>query len=300
MKRQQSYASNQVALTPSPRTAPVAHVSNEQLKRIESMHNFANKKTMDEMKKCVFQNPTALREIVTVGYFGGKVSYEFFRTFNNVCSVYVKMIIACGANLNELSPRDKKMLMEKNSALVNRYKAALFLDDDESCFSKGIECYAKSGDRPELEDLSDRLKSLELQGQKPVISHKAFYPANLSPEDEARQLELSRKMKLWPRDTPDGPIDEVQSTLMRLMLASSPDFLDLERPDLVAKAQLKFVTHLQGYLKSKYGNEEARKRFADALMLSAYAREANDIIERAMNAPQMVVQQPEVTQWQYC
>ena len=91
-------------------------------------------------------------------------------------------------------------------------------------------------------------------------------------------------------------IDDVQSTLMRLVIASSPDFIELERPDLVAKAQLKYATLLQSYLKSKYGLDEARRRFGAGLMIIAHAREANEVIEKRLNEEEVT----EIANWEYC
>jgi len=47
------------------------------------------------------------------------------------------------------------------------------------------------------------------------------------------------KIRSWPRDGPSTPIDDIQMTLMKLIIGFSTDFVELERKDLAEAAQLK-------------------------------------------------------------
>ena len=248
---------------------PIMPVTNEELAKVKQINKFVNGKAYEAFKSKVFGDPLLLKEFLNAGYFGGKISQTFYKSFISVCSIYVELIFCCAEELSALPEGDKKILFEKNGPLVNRFKSSSFLDDEDSCLCKGLECARREGNYPELEEINEKLKVLGLEGKaKPIIKHEQFFPTN-SKEEDVRQKALTKKMKDWSREYPGGPIDGVQSTLMRLVLASCPDFLELERPDLVSKAQLKYVTLLQNYLKSKYGVNEARRRFGNGIILTA-------------------------------
>ena len=292
VKRQQQKAKSPM----NPAKQPMMSTTNEEILKIQKVNKFVNTKAYEAFKRKVFGNPQLLKEFLNAGYFGEKISRNFVDSFVSVCSIYVELIFCCAEELSALSNKDKKLLLDKNGPLVNRFKSAMFLDDDESCLCKGLESARISGNFPELEEINTKLRTLGMEGKtKPVIKHDQFFPTSTY-EDAVKQKELTAKMKDWARQYPGGPIDDVQSTLMRLVIASSPDFIELERPDLVAKAQLKYATLLQSYLKSKYGLDEARRRFGAGLMIIAHAREANEVIEKRLNEEKVT----EIANWEYC
>ena len=55
----------------------------------------------------------------------------------------------------------------------------------------------------------------------------------------SRYYYLMLQMKSVPRDSSQTPVDPVQFVLMKLIIAFCPDFIQLERRDLVEKMQLK-------------------------------------------------------------
>ena len=73
--------------------------------------------------------------------------------------------------------------------------------------------------------------------------------------------------------------DEVMVSLMKLIIGFSPDFLNLERRDLVESIQIRYMHMLHRYLKYKFG-EGANKRLNRALEIATMAREAYEIDSR--------------------
>ena len=132
-----------------------------------------------------------------------------------------------------------------------------------------------------MQEITDKLEEMNISNRKPLFAYHQFFatPWAANYEDERRHFHLMQMMKAWPRDTIDSPVDEIQVTLMKVILAFSPDFIELERPDLVESVQLRYTMLLQKYLKFKYG-ADANRRFAKGLMMASYAREAHEIHER--------------------
>ncbi len=120
---------------------------------------------------------------------------------------------------------------------MNSFKSAVVMQEGlNSCLENGIDSMTKSGQYPFLQDIADKVENL-----KPQLTYSQFYssPWAATYDDERTHLELTRKMSEWPRDSPKGPIDDVLATLMKLIMAFSTDFVQLERPDIVSKTQLR-------------------------------------------------------------
>ena len=96
-----------------------------------------------------------------------------------------------------------------------------------------------------------------------------------------------RVMPANPEDNPFGgyeemELDEYLATLMRVILAFTPDFVDgLQRRDICDKIVVRYTTLLHRYLK-RYYPANGRAKFAEAIMISAYAREATDIAKHRL------------------
>ena len=74
-----------------------------------------------------------------------------------------------------------------------------------------------------------------------------------------------------------SPEDNFQSLLLMLVIAFTPDFLDLENRADCEKAQMRHVQLLHRYLRGKLGRDRARQKLAQGLMVTSYAREAAEI-----------------------
>ena len=113
------------------------------------------------------------------------------------------------------------------------------------------------------------------------MNYAQFYasPWAASYEDEERHFKITQEMRDWPRDSADSPLDEVMVVLMKLIIGFSPDFLTLERRDIVEGAQIRYTHMLHKYLKYKFG-ENANRRMDKALKIVSLAREANEIHSR--------------------
>jgi len=100
---------------------------------------------------------------------------------------------------------------------------------------------------PDLTEIAERVKrdeamrSNEERRKKPIFKYSQFYssPWAATLEDERIHYDLMQKMREWPRDEPGKPVDEIQMTLMKLIIGFTPDFVEFERKDLVQEAQLK-------------------------------------------------------------
>lgn len=57
--------------------------------------------------------------------------------------------------------------------------------------------------------------------------------------------------------------------------------MTLQRRDIVEKAQLKYLGMLHKYLVYKYG-KKANLKLVEGLMMMAYAREADEIVQRRL------------------
>lgn len=263
---------------------PVMPVTTEEILQIQKTKNCINTFSCRGMEEFMVTHPEFLKELATVSYFGGEMSFEFYKNFNNMSNKILEESFRIVEEFKELPWKDRQRLIEHNGVNINRFKTALFMDDDFSCLSKGIEGFTKSGQYPVLDELNAKLQAMNLQDKKPILSYSQLH-GNVwqRAEDEQRHLELLRKMRAWPRDSENSAIDDVQVTLMRMIMAFDTDSVKLERPDLVMKAQLRFAFLLQRYLKSKYGLNEANKRFGNGIMMTAYAREAAEILDKSMN-----------------
>ena len=158
------------------------------------------------------------------------------------------------------------------------------IQEENSCLANGLDRATKSGEFPQLNEIHDRLKELNLENRRPLFAYNQFYssPWAANYDDEKKHFALMLKMKALPRDNKDSPVDETQMSLIKLVMAFSTDFVTLERRDVVEKAQLRYASLLQRYLKYKYGGPEANKRFAAAMMMTSYARESHEIQERRL------------------
>lgn len=156
----------------------------------------------------------------------------------------------------------------------------------ENCFSKTIDVFTKSGEFPFMEELNSKLTEMNLEGRKPEFKYDQLYPSPWAKtlEDEDRFYKLMLQMKSVPREDGQTPVDPVHFILMKLIIAFCPDFIQLERRDLVERMQLKYVGFLQKYLSRKYKDRpaEAARRLARSLMVTSWARESDEIMERRL------------------
>lgn len=238
------------------------------------------------IKEFVSVHPDFLKQLATMSYFGGHVTYDFFRLFNQMCSKKINEMYLRLDETKQLSFNDRKTLQEKNGSMMHKFNCSVTFEEPENCFSKTIDVFTKSGEFPFMEELNSKLTEMNLEGRKPEFKYDQLYPSPWAKtlEDEDRFYKLMLQMKSVPREDGQTPVDPVHFILMKLIIAFCPDFIQLERRDLVERMQLKYVGFLQKYLSRKYKDRpaEAARRLARSLMVTSWARESDEIMERRL------------------
>ncbi len=83
-----------------------------------------------------------LREFAARSYFGGKISYDFYRTFNRMCNSITHELFMGMEEFRSLPIGDRRQLMEVNGALLQQFKTAVTIDDS-TCMIQGVDAAAK-------------------------------------------------------------------------------------------------------------------------------------------------------------
>jgi len=187
-------------------------------------------------------HPQFMRGLCTLGYFGGEADNDLYSAFRGMYLKFAKeFFFATGDDFRRLTVNDRRALAVANAPLLARFKSSLNIQESRSCITQRMAADTRSGLYPALRDLAQDLDRLNLTTRSPKISYSQFYvsPWAASFDDEIRHLELMIKIKNWPRDAEDKPIDGIQITLMKLVMAFSSDFVQLEQPKLVQETQMK-------------------------------------------------------------
>ena len=104
-----------------------------------------------------------------------------------------------------------------------------------------------------------------------------FTGLSSSPDSESKTRALMEEIAAWVDIK-----DEIQITLLVLILAFNHDFLDLKGRSLVEKIQLKFVLVLQSHLRSLHPSSLAASKLTKAVMLPAVTREIVHLTKKKM------------------
>jgi hypothetical protein len=213
------------------------------------------------------------------------MSYFVYKSCNNMFDRFASDLMLSLDDFRTLPASDQRQLLDVNGQMMSRVKSSLSmkLQEEDVCLSKGIECIVKSSKYSFLDEINERLASLDLEAKKPSLEYSQFFssPWAASYEDEQKHFDLMCKMSAWPRESPTSQPDNLLLTLLNLIIAFTPDYVQLRRRDVVERNQLKYVILLQKYLKFKYG-AASNAKFAQGLMMTSYAREVDLIQKRRL------------------
>lgn len=247
---------------------------------IRGVHMKVDSLGAKSLREFILAQPEFMKKLANFSYFGGQPDMDFIQKFQLMCDRFAHFVLTTSEEFKMLSFGDRRQLIEVNGPLLNRFKCSVTIQETNSCLVNGIEQATKSGEFPYLNDIVEKLAQLNMTDRKPILAYNQFYasPWASSKEAEGRYFNLMIKMKAWPRDNIASPVDEIQMTLAKMIIAFSPDFLNLEQRSVVEAIQMKYVSMLHRYLVFRYGAKEATKRLAAGLMMSTYAREAQSIV----------------------
>ena len=82
------------------------------------------------------RNRNFIRELATAVYFGGKMDYEGYRSFNSLYSVVNYHITRGQEDFAGLHPADQEVLLGTNAAIWNQLRFASLLYEAGSCTPK--------------------------------------------------------------------------------------------------------------------------------------------------------------------
>ena len=160
------------------------------------------------------------------------------------------------------------------------------LDEPESCFSSGI--MAEQIKTRKYNTLIDDLERMNLSDKQPVISYDQVYasPWAASTADEDEYQRLHHKMKMWcqvavkpAKDKQPSP-DNMLLTLMRLILMFDPENVmdHLKQRDVCEQLNRNYKMMLYRYISHYYPKQAGDAKINDAMLISAYARQAAKIL----------------------
>ena len=184
-----------------------------------------------------------------------------------------------------LHPGDQRTMLEQNLPLIHRFRQALCLNSPQLPLASLVQLLiGEEKVREEALNLPTDLSS----GKE--VEREAFQYSNLftapSPpgaqssseaDSERKTRGLMQEIAAWVDIK-----DEIQLTLLVLILAFNHDFLDLKGRSLVEKIQLKFVLLLQSHLRSLHSSSLAASKLTKAVMLPAVTRELVHLTKKKM------------------
>jgi len=231
------------------------------------------------------RNHSFIRELATAVYFGGKMDYEGYRSFNSLYSVVAYHITRGQDDFAGLHPADQEILLCTNTAIWNQLRFASLLYESGCCTTTLLhKCHA-SGKFPELEELCDQFANFNVDEatKNTVMEYDMVFASPWQAgqrRDKADHYLLLRKMRYWLKTGgEESGVDDMQMHLMGLIMVFSTDFLNLHDRAAVERMQEKYIDMLFRYLKAKYGREEAVKKMGHGMEMPFLARKANEIIE---------------------
>jgi len=231
------------------------------------------------------RNHAFIRELATAVYFGGKMDYEGYRSFNSLYSVVAYHITRGQEDFATLHPADQEILLCTNAAIWNQLRFASLLYESGCCTTTLLhKCHA-SGKFPELEELCDQFANFNVDEatKNTVMEYDMVFASPWQAgqrRDKADHYLLLRKMRYWLKTGgEESTVDDMQMHLMGLIIVFSTDFLHLHDRAAVERMQERYIDLLFRYLKAKYGREEAVKKMGHGMEMPFLARKANEIIE---------------------
>lgn len=125
-------------------------------------------------------------------------------------------------------------------------------------------------------DLSSTLSKLDLSKKVTktrMPTYNELYRDGWQGDIKAEETHRDTVYKIvaWPTDD-ENRFDPMMVGLMVLILTFNSDFYTLDRMDKVEKIQVKYITILQRYLRSKMKPASANTKFLEAMLLIAQAR----------------------------
>ena len=79
------------------------------------------------------RNHAFIRDLATAVYFGGKMDYEGYRSFNSLYSVIAYHITRGQEDFGTLHPADQEILLCTNTAIWNQLRFASLLYESGCC-----------------------------------------------------------------------------------------------------------------------------------------------------------------------
>lgn len=228
-------------------------------------------------------HPGLFKIVVSGMYFRTNIPFQAWQALNQAFSGFLRNYMSEKPEFDGISTKDKKTLVDNNSALVGNVAMSVGLGNhfvSERLLSFFQRIFDKDVHNP-LKRVLDEL-NINTWPQN-SIEYKQVFTSPWAPHItlEERDEELTKKISKWPLDNTRGGNEKNIDGLMMFYLSNillfSTDFLPLENPQRVALVQTKYLKMLHRYLKSKYDQDHANNRFGNGIMIASFARESHEI-----------------------
>ena len=222
--------------------------------------------------------PGAVTELITVTLQGTSLTQHTALLLNDVLEARTRQCIQLLPEFQSLHEEDQRTILAQNLPLVHRFRQALCLHCPRLTWRRMVQLLIGDNKlREEAHNLPTDLsgKQVETEGfQYCRLFTAPWYP---SPEMEMKTKSLMEDIAGWVDFH-----DELQITLLVLILAFNHDFLDLRGRCQVEKIQLKFVLLLQTHLQSIHTSSLAASKLTKAVMLAAVTRELVQLTKKKL------------------
>jgi len=222
-------------------------------------------------------DPQMLTDILQVTVHGTSFSYQAAQQLSKVLDNRARSCFTLLQEFQALTRLDQTAILDNNLPLVHRFRQAMLLGQETMTWRDQVALLVGADKLSEMEMHIPQDFSKSSPATRFSYRHLFTAPWCQSSELEAQHISLMEQISSWL-----DPQDKIQLTLITLILAFNPDFLQLENRSQVEEIQLRFVMLLQAYLRSCLPPQAATNTLARALMVPAITRQIFDITKKRL------------------
>merc|ERR1711892_791934 len=214
-------------------------------------------------------DPHTVTELVQIALDGSSLSQQTAAQLHTAVESRTSQCFFLLPEFQSLPPPDQDQIIQNNLQMVHRFRQALWWGHSKYQAMDLVELLMGVDKCTELENIPQNL-SLKISSTQPFEYNSLFtspwHP--YSGDDEVLHKSLMKDIS----DNVDGD-DEIEIILIVLIIAFSPDFLDLSDRRRVEKIQLKFVLFLQSHYRDICPEMMIATKVTKALMIPSVTRQ---------------------------